>query len=221
MATIDVKMTKLGFLRLSYEKQDTLLKLLILSMAAVLSFSTRLFAVLRFESVIHEFDPYFNYRTTRFLAEEGFYKFHNWFDDRAWYPLGRIIGGTIYPGLMITSAAIYHVLHFFHITIDIRNVCVFLAPLFSSFTTIVTYHLTKELKDAGAGLLAAAMIAVVPGYISRSVAGSYDNEGIAIFCMLLTYYMWIKAVKTGSIYWAAKCALAYFYMVSSWGVMCS
>ncbi|KAK4809396.1 hypothetical protein QYF61_009651 [Mycteria americana] len=118
---------------------------------------------------------------------------------------------------MITSAAIYHVLHFFHITIDIRNVCVFLAPLFSSFTTIVTYHLTKELKDAGAGLLAAAMIAVVPGYISRSVAGSYDNEGIAIFCMLLTYYMWIKAVKTGSIYWAAMCALAYFYMVSSWG----
>lgn len=30
------KMTKLGFLRLSYEKQDTLLKLLILSMAAIL-----------------------------------------------------------------------------------------------------------------------------------------------------------------------------------------
>ncbi|KAG2470023.1 STT3A glycosyltransferase, partial [Polypterus senegalus] len=160
---------------------------------------------------------YFNYRTTRFLAEEGFYKFHNWFDDRAWYPLGRIIGGTIYPGLMITSAALYHILHFFHITIDIRNVCVFLAPLFSSFTAIVTYHLTKELKDAGAGLLAAAMIAVVPGYISRSVAGSYDNEGIAIFCMLLTYYMWIKAVKTGSVYWSSMCALAYFYMVSSWG----
>ncbi|XP_055728933.1 dolichyl-diphosphooligosaccharide--protein glycosyltransferase subunit STT3A-like isoform X1 [Salvelinus fontinalis] len=210
-------MTKLGFLRLSYEKQDTLLKLLILSMAAILSFSTRLFSVLRFESVIHEFDPYFNYRTTRFLVEEGFYNFHNWFDDRAWYPLGRIIGGTIYPGLMITSAALYHVLNFFHITIDIRNVCVFLAPLFSSFTAIVTYHFTKELKDAGAGLLAAAMIAVVPGYISRSVAGSYDNEGIAIFCMLLTYYMWIKAVNTGSIYWSAMCALAYFYMVSSWG----
>ncbi|NXP81789.1 STT3A glycosyltransferase, partial [Ramphastos sulfuratus] len=159
----------------------------------------------------------FNYRTTRFLAEEGFYKFHNWFDDRAWYPLGRIIGGTIYPGLMITSAAIYHVLHFFHVTIDIRNVCVFLAPLFSSFTTIGGEMPTPDgfclLQDAGAGLLAAAMIAVVPGYISRSVAGSYDNEGIAIFCMLLTYYMWIKAVKTGSIYWAAMCALAYFYMV--------
>ena len=72
------------------------------------AFSTRLFSVLRFESVIHEFDPYFNYRTTRFLAEEGFYSFHNWFDDRAWYPLGRSIGGTIYPGM---KSDLYVLLH--------------------------------------------------------------------------------------------------------------
>lgn len=203
--------------KMSYDRQITLLKLLILSIAAVLSFSTRLFSVLRFESVIHEFDPYFNYRTTRYLAEEGFYEFHNWFDDRAWYPLGRIIGGTIYPGLMVTSAVLYHVMHFFHVTIEVRNVCVFLAPLFSSLTALVTYQLTKELKDAGAGLIAASMIAIVPGYISRSVAGSYDNEGIAIFCMLLTYFLWIKSVKTGSLLWSTLCSLAYFYMVSSWG----
>jgi hypothetical protein len=30
-------------------------------------------------------------------------------------------------------------------------------------------------------------------FLRRSVAGSYDNEGIAIFCMLFTYYLWIKA----------------------------
>ncbi|XP_045618848.1 dolichyl-diphosphooligosaccharide--protein glycosyltransferase subunit STT3A [Procambarus clarkii] len=206
-----------GWMRMSVEKQDTLLKMAVLSLAAILSFSCRLFSVLRFESVIHEFDPYFNYRTTKFLAEEGFYNFHNWFDDRAWYPLGRIIGGTIYPGLMVTSAAIYHVLNWLNITIDVRNVCVFLAPLFSSLTTLVTYHLAKELKGPGAGLVAAVMIAIVPGYISRSVAGSYDNEGIAIFCMLLTYYMWIKAVKTGTLFWSTMASLAYFYMVSSWG----
>jgi dolichyl-diphosphooligosaccharide--protein glycosyltransferase len=223
-------------LRMGIEKEDTLLKLSILSLAAILSFSTRLFSVLRFESVIHEFDPYFNYRTTKFLTEDGFYNFHNWFDDRVWYPLGRTVGGknltiminfiitincllpgTIYPGLMVTSATIYNILHYFHFTIDIRNVCVFLAPLFSSFTTIITYHLTKELKDSSAGLVAAVMISIVPGYISRSVAGSYDNEGIAIFCMLLTYYTWIKAVKSGSLLWAVFCSLAYFYMVSSWG----
>lgn len=65
--------------------------------------------------------------------------------------------------------------------------------------------------------MAAALIAIVPGYISRSVAGSYDNEAIAIFCMLLTYYFWIRAVKSGSMRNAALSALAYFYMVSSWG----
>lgn len=35
--------------------------------------------------------------------------------------------------------------------------------------------------------------------------------------MLLTYYLWIKAVKSGTIFWSAMSALAYFYMVSSWG----
>ncbi|XP_067640974.1 dolichyl-diphosphooligosaccharide--protein glycosyltransferase subunit STT3A [Eurosta solidaginis] len=201
----------------SWEKQEHLIKLAVLIIAAVLSFATRLFSVLRFESVIHEFDPYFNYRTTRFLAEQGFYKFHNWFDDRAWYPLGRIIGGTIYPGLMVTAASLYRIMWLLNITVDIRNVCVFLAPFFSSLTTLVTYALTKEIHSNGAGLVAAALISIVPGYISRSVAGSYDNEGIAIFCMLLTYYLWIKAVKSGAIFWSAMSALAYFYMVSSWG----
>ncbi|GAV03614.1 hypothetical protein RvY_14010 [Ramazzottius varieornatus] len=205
------------YLNLTPEQQETYLKMLILTVSCIMSFSTRLFSVLRYESVIHEFDPYFNYRTTKFLADEGYYKFHNWFDDRAWYPLGRIIGGTIYPGLMVTASVLHYILNTLHISIDVRNVCVFFAPLFSSLTTIVTYLLTKELKDSGAGLVAAALISIVPGYISRSVAGSYDNEGIAIFCMLLTYYLWIKSVKTGSVYWSSACALAYFYMVSSWG----
>ena len=178
------------------------------------AFSVRLFSVLRYESMIHEFDPYFNYGTTKYLSDEGFYAFHNWFDDRAWYPLGRIIGGTIYPGLMVTSAVLHFFANLVNVTLEVRNVCVFLAPLFSSFTTLVTYLLTMELHSKGAGLVAASMIAIVPGYISRSVAGSYDNEGIAIFCMLLTYYFWIKSVKTGMIYWATMCGLAYFYMAS-------
>lgn len=70
--------------------------------------------------MIHEFDPYFNFRTTKFLTAEGFYSFHNWFDDRAWYPLGRIIGGTIYPGLMMTAAYAYWILNALNITVNIR-----------------------------------------------------------------------------------------------------
>ena len=69
-------LSQLGIYRVSNEKQETLIKLMILSICAILcksvhhivgqfvsrhvvvvAFSTRLFAVLRFESVIHEFDP--------------------------------------------------------------------------------------------------------------------------------------------------------------------
>jgi asparagine N-glycosylation enzyme membrane subunit Stt3 len=35
-------------------------------------------------------------------------------------------------------------------------------------------------------------MAIVPGYISRSVAGSYDNEGISIFALQFTYYLWVS-----------------------------
>eukprot|EP00094_Tigriopus_californicus_P003136 TCALIF_03018-PA protein Name:"Similar to STT3B Dolichyl-diphosphooligosaccharide--protein glycosyltransferase subunit STT3B (Homo sapiens)" AED:0.15 eAED:0.17 QI:0/0/0/0.87/1/0.87/8/0/605 len=151
------------------------------------------------------------------MVKHGFYDFLNWFDERAWYPLGRIVGGTVYPGLMITSGSIHYVLSLLNIPTNIRDVCVFLAPLFSGLTAISTYLLTKELWSQGAGLFAACFIAIVPGYISRSVAGSYDNEGIAIFALMFTYYLWIKAVKTGSVFWATWCALVYFYMVSAWG----
>merc|ERR1719450_322599 len=189
----------------------------VLALAWLAGFSSRLFAVIRFESIIHEFDPWFNYRATHHMVEHNFYDFLNWFDDRAWYPLGRIVGGTVYPGLMITSGSIHHILSSLNIPTHIRDICVFLAPLFSGLTAIATYFLTKELWSAGAGLFAAGFIAIVPGYISRSVAGSYDNEGIAIFALMFTYFLWIKAVKTGSIYWAAWTALSYFYMVSAWG----
>ena len=32
-------------------------------------------------SVIHELDPYFNFRATKYLADQGFYSFLNWFVD--------------------------------------------------------------------------------------------------------------------------------------------
>merc|ERR1719394_1129624 len=189
----------------------------VLALAWLAGFSSRLFAVIRFESIIHEFDPWFNYRSTAYMVKHGFYDFLNWFDERAWYPLGRIVGGTVYPGLMITSGSIHYILSLLNIPVHIRDICVFLAPLFSGLTAISTYFLTKELWSQGAGLFAACFIAIVPGYISRSVAGSYDNEGIAIFALMFTYYLWIKAVKTGSVYWGAWTAMAYFYMVSAWG----
>jgi dolichyl-diphosphooligosaccharide---protein glycosyltransferase len=119
---------------------------------------------------------------------------------------------------MYTAAMVYWVLNLFNISINVRNTCVFLAPVFAANTAIASYLLTKEVtKRSSAGLLAAAFAGIVPSYISRSVGGSYDNEGVAIFALIFVFYLWIKAVHTGSMFWSACCALAYFYMVAAWG----
>ena len=106
---------------------------------------------------------------------------------------------------------------FLGFTTHIQDVCVFTAPIFSGLTAIATYFLTKEIWTPGAGLFSAAFISIAPGYISRSVAGSFDNEGIAIFALQCSFFLWIRAMKTGSVFWGVMTAFCYFYMVSAWG----
>jgi dolichyl-diphosphooligosaccharide---protein glycosyltransferase len=119
---------------------------------------------------------------------------------------------------MVTSGVIYHLLRFLTLPVDIRNICVLLAPAFSGLTALAAYLLTTEMSDSpSAGLLAAIFMGIAPGYISRSVAGSYDNEAIAIFLLVFTFFLWIKALKNGSAFWGAMTALSYGYMVSAWG----
>ncbi|KAH8077921.1 Oligosaccharyl transferase STT3 subunit-domain-containing protein [Filobasidium floriforme] len=196
---------------------SALLRFTILTVISAAAIASRLFAVVRHESIIHEFDPWFNYRASKVLVNEGFYEFWNWFDPTAWYPLGRVVGGTIYPGLMVTSGIIYNVLHYLNFPVDIRNVCVMLAPAFAGLTAWATYLFTCEMADESTGLLAAAFMGIVPGYISRSVAGSYDNEAIAIFLLMFTFYLWIRAAKTGSAFYSTLSAIFYGWMVAAWG----
>ena len=59
-----------------------LLRLIILCTIAAAAVASRLFSVIRFESIIHEFDPWFNFRATKYLVQHGFYSFWDWFDDR-------------------------------------------------------------------------------------------------------------------------------------------
>jgi dolichyl-diphosphooligosaccharide--protein glycosyltransferase len=75
----------------------------------------------------------------------------------------------VYPGIQITAALIYWVLHAFNITIDLRNVCVLTSPWFASNTAMSTYFFTKELSGPSAGLVAAAMIAIVPGMNTHEI----------------------------------------------------
>lgn len=213
----------------------------LLALICVLSFAIRLFPVVIWGSVrvlpvlcsllpfsltflsplqvIHEFDPQFNFRVTKFLAQHGAYELLDWFDDRAWYPLGRIVGTTVYPGLMAGAAGLQWLLGAaLRLPISIRDACVFLAPAFAALACVAQFLLTREVTgNTTTALLSATLLSVSPAYISRSTAGSFDNEGIAIFLLIFTFYWWVKAVRTGAMLSAALAAVSYFAMALSWG----
>jgi len=71
------------------------------------AYEIRLYPIKEFGMIIHEFDPWFNYRAAEYLAANGLDKFFKWYDYESWYPLGRPIGTTIYPGMQITAVAIW------------------------------------------------------------------------------------------------------------------
>ena len=78
----------------------------------------------------------------------------------AWNEKVWCIYFQIYPGLMVTAGFIHWILNTLHISVHIRDVCVFLAPLFSGFTSIATFLLTREIWNSGAALFAACFISI-------------------------------------------------------------
>ena len=149
---------------------------------------------------------------------DGLMAFRNWFDVESWYPLGRVVGGTVYPGIMVTAYVEHALLRLLGFPVPIKEICVFMGPVFSVFSLLVVYGMTWDISGSkGAGLAAAAWMCVTPGYVQRSVAGNYDNESVAIFALCLVFFLFIKALRHGSVKWAFAASMAYFYMVSAWG----
>jgi dolichyl-diphosphooligosaccharide--protein glycosyltransferase len=66
------------------------------------AYDIRMHALRTYGYVIHEFDPWFNFRATQYLADNGLSRFFKWFDYMSWSPLGRPVGTTIYPGIYYT-----------------------------------------------------------------------------------------------------------------------
>lgn len=97
-------------------------RITILILICSVSTLVRIFSVIRYESIIHEFDPWFNYRATKFLVNHDFKEFWNFFDSESWYPLGRNVGATVYPGLMVIffSYSVHFRIHL-HCTSQIRD----------------------------------------------------------------------------------------------------
>jgi len=60
-----------------------------------------------FGSELNEFDPFFNFRATEFIVENGYLEYFDWHDDMSWYPGGRNISATSQVMLHMTTAVTY------------------------------------------------------------------------------------------------------------------
>jgi len=190
-----------------------------LAYACYLAFTIRLYAVNKFGRVIHEFDPWFNFRATEYLVDHGPRAFFDWYDEMVWYPLGRPVGTTIYPGLQFVSAGIFYLLQAIGQPMTINDVCVFVPPLFAIFTTLATGALAYEVfRNADVAVASAAVMAISPAHLMRSIAGGYDNESIAVFAMVLTFYLYVRSLRSPTSGWlGVLTGLSYFFMVAAWG----
>ncbi|EKX72902.1 conserved hypothetical protein [Theileria equi strain WA] len=192
----------------------------ILSLLSIQSFIIRLFSIVRHETILHEYDPYFNYRCAEILVKNGISEFWNLFDDGK-----NFISYTKIIFRKLVSARekgrtnnLPRVLRYIGIECDIKYICIFLAPCVSVATVWLTYLLSMVIHtNKESALLSAFFIASMPSYLSRSIAGSFDNEAIAIFLLIASFYTWISAVKTGSITDATVSAVCTFFMATSWG----
>ena len=103
-----------------FSKKD-LLKILVLLGAGFLAFSIRLFSISRFDFTLHGSEPFFNYRVTTEILKNGIFNYRNWFDEKSWHPIGRIVGETIYPGLSVTAAILHKIINFGFTTTTIQG----------------------------------------------------------------------------------------------------
>ena len=122
--------------------------------------------------MIHEFDPWFNYRATEYMVEHGWEKFQAWYDDKVWYPLGRHVGSTTYPGLQLTSWMLYRACNLVT-TISLNDVCVLIPAGFGAIATAFTGLLSWEVtRSANAAVASTFFMAILPAHLMRSVAGA-------------------------------------------------
>jgi len=183
------------------------------------AYSHRLHAIEVYGRVIHEFDPWFNFRATQYLADNGWEKFFSWFDYKVWYPLGRPVGTTIYPGMQFSSVAIWNVLNAVGFPMSLNDVCCFVPAWFGALATGIVGMMTYECSEsANAGIVAAFIMAVVPAHMMRSVGGGYDNESVAVSAMVGVFYFWCRSLRNDSSWWwGAVAGIVYIYMAAAWG----
>ena len=141
---------------------------------------------------LNEFDPFFNYRATEFIVENGIVEYFEWHDDRSWYPNGRDVSATSQAMLHITAASLYQV---FGGDSSLYDFTIIFPVVFGSLTTIVVFALVRVLGGTTAGLFAALFFSVSVPVIVRGTIGWFKSEPLGLFFGLLAAYLFLSGIK--------------------------
>lgn len=76
------------------------------------------------------------------MYEHGVKKFFTWFDYKSWYPLGRPVGTTIYPGMQFTAVWIKRYL--VGDRMSLNDICVYIPVWFGCIASILVAGITYE-----------------------------------------------------------------------------
>ena len=166
----------------------------ILAIAFSISFMVRsLPAQYGFE--LHEYDPFFNYRATQFIVENGIPAYLDWHDDMSWYPMGRDVASTSQPMLHITAAISYQI---FGAGSELYDFTIMFPVVIGSATAIVMFAIVRTIGGTTAGLLASLFFAISVPILYRGLIGWFKSEPLGMFYGLLGIYFFLSGIKSNN-----------------------
>ncbi|MEK0344783.1 MAG: STT3 domain-containing protein, partial [Nitrosopumilus sp.] len=142
---------------------------------------------------LNEFDPFFNFRATEFIVENGFSEYFDWNDDLSWYPIGRDVSATSQVMLHTTAAITYQI---FGGGSSLYDFTILFPVVFASLTTIVIFALVRVMGGTSAGLFAALFYSISIPLIIRGSIGWFKSEPLGLFYGLLGLYLFLSGIKS-------------------------
>jgi len=194
-----------------------------LLVVAVLALAFTSALIMRFYPVkygfyLNEFDPYFDYRATKFILDNGLDAYWHWHDTMSWYPEGRDIPATSQSGLHITTAILYTI---FGGGSDLLDFTIVFPAVIGSLTVIAVFALVRVLGNTSAGLFSALLFAFSPAIIQRGNLGWFKSEPLGLFFGIFAAYLFISAIKHKEVKYAIAKAVAGGLILglanASWG----
>lgn len=204
------------FARTHIRREQVLSQLALLSILAI-AFLIRFLPYIQYNHVLSANDPYSQLFVARFINENGLFEFFSHYDFEGWYPYGRDWGGSQYLGTPLTAVIIHQLSNLIGLNIPLEEAAYISPGIFGVLTVLMVYFLGKEISGKRVGLFAAFFLSMSPGHIQRSMVGFFDNEALGIFLMLLLFYCFLRALKTGSLPMTAMSGVTLALLLGSWG----